>query len=310
MSSVVSRAWWDRAAVCGVGHSLVAVLPPHALRTGHHQLLSCPSPDPLRCRLLCHDLGHLASTVRPLLLSAAWMGHRVCGNTICSLLRRGSCRVPKLFLALRRTRNVTPFVSCTCHTGAASLIKSVAIQVCALVNRDDSNVVLICVSPWVTRFMPRRVFVVLTSDDVIGYRGPRSARKHCDGSLASLSHVSLYAVCLHGIVGVISPSPDAICLTTNLARTAWLFMSCCHLQALPCLRCITAAQDQSAKVGSPDFDSECNSCSSTAHHPDGCAASCHRADHSCTMVHNASHLVRHSEALPLAKRRAATASQC
>ena len=38
VSSVVSRVRWDRAAICGVGLSLVVVLPPRASRTGHHQL--------------------------------------------------------------------------------------------------------------------------------------------------------------------------------------------------------------------------------------------------------------------------------
>ena len=84
VSSVVSRARWDRAAICGDGSSLVVVLPPHASRTGHHQVPACPSPAPLRRRLLCHDLSYLASTVRPLLLSAARPGHRVCGNMICT----------------------------------------------------------------------------------------------------------------------------------------------------------------------------------------------------------------------------------
>ena len=58
---------------------------------------------------------------------------------------------------------------------------------------------------------------------------------------------STLCVCFHEILNVVSPqecwslqartpSPDAICLTTNLARTASLFMSCRHPRALPCLR--------------------------------------------------------------------------
>ena len=64
VSFVISRSRWDRAATCGVGHSLFVVLRPHASRTGHHQLTACLSPGSLRCRLLCPDLGYVASSVR------------------------------------------------------------------------------------------------------------------------------------------------------------------------------------------------------------------------------------------------------
>ena len=89
VSSVVSRVRWDKEAMC------IVVSPPHASRTGHHRLQACLSPDQPRCRHLCHDLGCLASTVRSVLLSAARVGHRVCGKTICSVFLNGSCRVPK-----------------------------------------------------------------------------------------------------------------------------------------------------------------------------------------------------------------------
>ena len=164
--------------------------------------------------------------------------------------------------------------------------------------------------------MPRRACYALTSDGFLGFRGPRAAGKHRDGSLASWSHASLNAVRSIGTLSVMSqqaclhlqapiPSPEAMmCLTAT-----WLAQPPSSSLADTWMRChasvcgTTAARDQSVVVGcinklpslrretAARFDSACLSCSSSAHLPDGCAASCHRADRSRRTQLSVSNLV-------------------
>ena len=235
LSSVLSRARWGGAAFCGVGWSLLVALPPHAARTGHRQLPTCPSPDPLRCRLPCHDRGYFASAV---------CQQHGCGITIGSLLQHGFCRVPKLGVALRCTRIVTLFlcVSCSC----TPLINSVAIEgVRARQQRRQHRGVDLCffVSDRIVLWlcMPRRACHALTSDGFIGYRGPRPARKHRDGNLASLSHVSLNAVCFCGIPGVISPQACVSLPQTWLAQPPSSCAAGTQMRRHACACCITTA---------------------------------------------------------------------
>ena len=154
--------------------------------------------------------------------------------------------------------------------------------------------------------MPRRACYALTSDGFLGFRGPRAAGKHRDGSLASWSHASLNAVRFywdsqrHVAAGLFAPSSSHTVSrgddvshrkpgSHNLRRHLLLTPGCA---VMPPFRGTTAARDQSVVVGcinklpslrretAARFDSACLSCSSSAHLPDGCAASCHRADRS------------------------------
>ena len=91
-----------------------------------------------------------------------------------------------------------PLLRCSSNCRLLSDSSGLSARVCVLVNGDDSVVMLICASSWVTgsccACSCRDVHVfALTSDGVLGYRGPRTARKHRDGC-ASLFHVSLNTV--------------------------------------------------------------------------------------------------------------------
>ena len=111
-------------------------------------------------------------------------------------------------------------------------------------------------------FMPGRSCFASTHDAFLGHRGPRSARKHRDGSLASWSHVAQRCVCVSMKFSTsfrrksVGPFRLAHRLQTrSVSPQIWLAQppsSCLadtHARFHACACCISTVQDQSDVIG-------------------------------------------------------------